>query len=205
MNTIYLFCAIVGGGLMVFSAVSAGMGHGHGDADLDFDSDTDASASDFDNGGQKGGFENLVAWIPFTSLRFWIFALGTFGLMGWVCTFFNLSKEPTIAIASGATGFAVGTTVSILWRLFTTKMTGDYIGANDFCGVEGRVLVTVSPNSLGKVRVTVKGDIIDLIAKNREGLTISQNANVVVTDFEDNIAYVMPLESLLEEQSQLPN
>jgi len=79
MFSVYLFCAIVGGVLMLLSLLTGQGDFDSGDiGDLDASPDLDA---DLDT-------DTFTFWseLPFLSLRFWVFGGGMFGITGLILT-----------------------------------------------------------------------------------------------------------------------
>lgn len=187
MLAIYLVAAILGGGLVVFSAI--GGIHGHGDADAGGDHGHDADAA--------GAF-----WLPFFSVRFYVYALAAFGILGASLTLTGTSAEPTRLVASSLTGLAVGVVASTLVRWLTRSDRSSAATHADFLGAFGRVTVPVRPGSPGKVRTSVKGDIIDLIALPELDEELEAGEEVVVLDMEDTVARVGRANRVLDEIRQ---
>lgn len=201
MLGLYIVCAIVAGGLMFVTAL--GSAH-HADVDGAHDVggiDTHTPAP----GETQGEFANdsifgaINVWFPIFGLRFWVYCIGTFGMLGTLLTLTKLTNEYNIAIIAGVTGIVTGYMVATLARLANKVLPGDSIGEHDFEGTSGRLLVAIAPGQLGKVRVTVKGDIIDLIAKSIDDTPIPKDEEVVILTIENNIALVQRLAAIMED------
>lgn len=184
MLALYLVPAIVGLGLIVLSALG-GMGHDldidHGglevDHHADFESDhTIEHASDF--------------WLPFLSLRFWTYLLGGFGGFGLLLTLLGVRTEPIRLLCSIAVGLVAGFGAAWIFRWLSRSQSNSSVNDQDFLGATGKVLVPPVGADPGKIRVEVKGDLIDLLATPLEGHTIGRGDEVVVVSIEGTRAVI---------------
>lgn len=182
--TLYVFALVVGGVLL-----GASMFLGGGDADGDAgDADLDADHGDLGDGGHDhadhglghghhgdadhpgvdaagaGDALGFLLW-SVVSLRFWTFFLAFFGLTGLALDGFGL-------VPPGALGpsLAVGTGLLVAWsamavlRRLSTGSSSSHATERDYVGKTARVLVPVGPSGVGKVRVRVGGQDVDLLA-----------------------------------------
>lgn len=191
MLAVYIISAIVGGGLVLASALLSHGDHdvhegslGHGDVHVDHDGDGQADAH---------------IWLPFLSLRFWTYFFAMFGLGGLLLGKFTDLQEPKIATFSAVTGVIVGTIVAYLMRLAKRLEAGSSVRTEDFLGRTGEVVVAIRPGSAGKVRVNLRGDIIDVIAIPNDGETLEIGSEAVIVTMESDRARVMSRAALLEE------
>ncbi len=214
MLALYIVTAIIGGGLMLLSAVG-GLGS-HADVSHDLGGGHDFGGHDVgghDVGGHDvGGHEGLEhgghgdhehggeggLWIPFLSLRFWTYAIGTFGILGLLLTLFSDAAEPGVGMTSGVLGFVMGLVAAYGYRLAQRSQTSGGVSERDFLGVEGKVLVATKPDHPGKVRVTVKDDIIDMLALSEGGKTIEVGEDIVVVAVEGDQVRIAKKGDILE-------
>lgn len=172
---IYIGALIFGGVLLVASILLGG----HGDVDADIDGDLElgvegpdvdvdaatdvatVSGKDFD----PGDAGDLLFFLK--SPRFYIFFAAFFGLTGVVFHVLELAPEMVTLFVSIAMGLVSGYGASWVMRaLFRTAGGGDKPIA--YIGTTVRVLVPVSSESAGKVRLHVDGRSIDLLASTDE-------------------------------------
>lgn len=188
MLLVYVVSAIVAGVLVLFSLFG-------GDHDHDFDADADA---DVDVGGHDVGHD---IWLPFFSLRFYTYFFAGFGFTGLLLHY--LTDTPAIVGAwmSGGVGLVVGLIVSILMRLLRVTETTTSATDKDVLGKEGTVLVAIRGSNPGRIRCTVKGDIIDFLATSELPETIDVGARIVVVAMENGRAQVVTRESIFEEEA----
>lgn len=131
----------------------------------------------------------------FLSTRFWTFALLAFGLVGALLTVFQLASPVAAGALAGGSGLASGLFASLVFRAL--RRTGAWTTASldEAVGTTGRVIVPCSKGRVGKVRVLVKGAMVDLLAMT-EAPEIEVGARVVVAAIEGGVAKVerAPLE-----------
>lgn len=190
MLALYVVTGIIGLGLIIVSAIG-GMGH---DLDVDHNIDIEHSVDidhdvDVDHGFDADHAHEVAhavsdVWLPFFSLRFWTYLLGGFGGFGVLLTLLGAGQEPTRMIASSIVGLIVGTGAASLYRWMNRNQLNSSVGERDFVGLVAKVLVAPQGNDPGKVRVEVKGDIIDMHAFPLEGHAIFQGDEVVVVSID---------------------
>lgn len=180
MLTLYIITGIIGLGLIVVSALG-GLGSDSdfsSDVDHDLDSSGDVEVSqdvDHPSAADAGDF-----WLPFFSLRFWIYFMGGFGGFGALLTFANVSAEPVRAISAGIVGLILGVGAAVMMRFLYRNQLDSSISDKDFVGTLARVLVSPVDSNPGKVRVEIRNESIDLLAIPLEGHLIQAGDDVMV-------------------------
>jgi membrane protein implicated in regulation of membrane protease activity len=129
------------------------------------------------------GDHDAPPWALVASLRFWSFALLAFGLTGTLLTIFGLAGVVFAAIVSSLAGVASGAFATTVIRRMTQKSPTSHVLPAEVVGKIGRVLVPTAQSGRGKVRVEVKGQLVDYVAASAEPL--DQDEVVVVEDYED--------------------
>lgn len=205
MLTLYIFCAVIGGGLILLSAFGGG-DHEHGvDSDHDISvhdvaHDFDASGADVDHevdGSHEAGADG--PWIPFFSLRFWTYFIGIFGGTGLLLTWLTNTAEPATGLLSAGTGFVSGLVAASLVRWISRNEADSTARDSDMLGLRARVTVPIREQQLGRIRTTVKGELLDILANAEEQKDLLEGTEVVIVGMENGRASVMPLDTLLEE------
>lgn len=185
MLTVYILSAIVGGGVV---AASAFFGHGH-EADLSHDV-----------GGHDGSVEGHAAdahlWLPFLSLRFWTYTVAVFGVTGLLMTLLTGASSGAVAAISTLMGVGSGLAVSGLIRFLSKNESDSSMRPDDIMGVRGKLLVGCTESSDGKVRLNVKGEIIDLLALSQTAASLPADSEVVVVSMENDRAIVVAADEL---------
>lgn len=213
MIFIYISCLVVG---MVLLGGSLLLGAIHGDADADHDVDADADADmdidadadadidadadgdldadhDADHGSGSGHDAVVDAagiWLPFLSLRFWVFTLCFFGLCGTLLTMIQSGTILT-GVVSSIVGLLCGTTAAfVVHRLGRMEATGDVPTKVEYIGKLADVLVEVAPESKGKIRLSVRNHKVDLIATTCDEEPLVSGKKALVVEFEDHVAVI---------------
>jgi membrane protein implicated in regulation of membrane protease activity len=163
------------------------------DADVDVDADADADADhhvdhqaphDHGHAGALGGFVAL-----FLSTRFWIFASAGFGLSGSLLTYATgVGATPTL-ITAVVMGLVSGLSAALAFRALKRTASAQVSHTTKAVGSIGRVIVPVGTTGVGKIRVEMQGQSVDLMAKT-SGVRIDIGDAVVVEEVEGEIAQV---------------
>ena len=186
------------GGILILSSIV--MGGGDGDADMDkdlsldkdisFDKDMDINVDDFDSDGTD--FDSM-GWLPFLSLRFWTFFTGLFGLNGIIMT--NLgSGETTTLVASGVMGVGLAYPIAYLFQYLKRNPVTSNTSSKSYEQEIAQTLLPMRPDGSGKIRISMSGELIDLIAQNPTNENIEQGQEVLIVEMKDGIALVSPIE-----------
>ncbi|HEY9657462.1 MAG TPA: NfeD family protein [Allocoleopsis sp.] len=214
MLSVYWFCFAIGG-VFVLLAVLGGVDGANFDAHFDFDSDIELASdadSNFDSDVEVSdpGDRPPVAlfqrprpspWLflqgMLKSLKFWTFGLCFFGLTGLVLSHLLLPAG-VVAIAAVIMGILCGAMVTGALQVLRRRQTDSLVRANDLVGLTGVVELPLSANSRGKVRLRVKGSVVDFIAYTEEPKEIAPGEQVLVVGMEQNRLWVVAAEKLVE-------
>jgi membrane protein implicated in regulation of membrane protease activity len=202
VGALYLGSLIIGLGILLMQvAMSTGKDVGAGgksvdfaaDADVDADHGADADHDHAHHGGDDvqpvGGPAGIVGL--FLSFRFWTFALAGFGLVGSVLHFPDLASPTLVLMSAIAVALVSGLGASSIFRALQSSSTNSGAEARELVGQVGRVLIP--PNSQGhaKVRLMVKGQMIDYVATSDEA-SLELGASVLVEELRGNQVHVSP-------------
>jgi membrane protein implicated in regulation of membrane protease activity len=202
MLTLYLICLAIGG-VLVGVSMFAGGDHGDADADADVDADADADAdgdadgdhetdSDHDGGGSV--VDGLSTVLPIASLRFWTFLLAFGGLTGALLTLLGLAGPVVTAVAAAVVGWASGFGITSAVRALKKDQISSTVSSDDCVGATGKLLLPVSREHPGQVRVELKGRVIDFVARTEDGSELPIHEQVLVYDVsDDGVAIVAPV------------
>lgn len=145
---------IVGGGIVALQLLLGGDdGHAHDGGD----------GHDHDGDGPPGGFLAIVS-----SLRFWTFACFSSGLTGVLLHYLKLAGPGLTAALAALMGISLGLTASFAFRALRRAETSSGLEERDTVGTVGRVLLPISKERRGKVRIDIKGQTHDLVATTDE-------------------------------------
>lgn len=192
MLTTYIVSALVGG-LLIIMSVLGGIHHG----DSDFHADGHTVDHGHDNSDAHEG-----PWIPFFSVRFWTYFATTFGICGLLLGQLVKTPEPTAAMLSGGAGLVVGLLVAYGMRALSRTDTDSSIAPKDLMGREAMVVVAIRGRDPGRVRVSVKGEILELLATSEEDFDLEAGSRALVVDMEGDKVKVMSYDTALEQLEQ---
>lgn len=200
---LYVFSLIVGGVLLAASILLGG----HDDADLDVDADVDADidadadadgALDKDIGLDEdvGGHGDLSGFLyTFLSLRFWTFFLAFFGLTGLTLDGLDLVSSQWLGLAlASAMGLLTGSGAVAVLRHLHADSSGAVAESRDYIGKTARVVVPFDGKAMGKVRVDIKGNQVDLLATGLEGEGYEGREEVLIVEMDGARARIARLE-----------
>jgi len=186
MGLVYVFALVVGLGILGLQAAMGGKGTGdaggdHGDAGGKPQSMSDGA------GKVGGGSFELVAF--FLSMRFWIFASLGFGMTGSLLHYLNLATPAVVFALAAVSGIGAGVFANIAFRLVMRSSVSSMADVTQARGTVGRVLVPVGKQKTGQIRVVLRGQSVDLVAKT-DGEDLARGDEVLVEDIDGNTAHV---------------
>ena len=200
MLPIYIGSLALGGVLIVASIV---LGDTDTDAGLDADASLDVNP-DLDIGLEGDQDAILVLkdpadaivdagiWLPFFSLRFWTFALASFGASGALLSVLGVGGFLAAGVSIGIGG-VIGTGAAWIFRqLQLVEPTGN-VGLLDLSGTEATVLLTVGPEKVGKIRLLLDEQYIDLPARTQGNTVINRDEKALILKTEQGIALIAPV------------
>lgn len=189
---VYLFSFALGGLLLLASILLGDKDSGHADAHLESDADAgQASGQGLDHGVPEGHGSLAGVFTAFLSMRFWMFFLAFFGLTGLVLDGLDLIDSSGLALGLAlGMGLATGQGTVAVFRHLSSSETSTAAGAHDYVGKSGRVLVGFGPGKLGKVRLTLKGTTVDVLATSDEPQGFASGDSALVIQMNDTTAVV---------------
>lgn len=201
MTAFYLVSALVGGALVLMSLLG-GAKELDGDADVeagDAEPHVDAGVGDYDKDFAKdlevdhGG----PLWLPFLSLRFWTFFLAFAGVCGLLVGWTTDVGELLRGVVAMGTGLVAGTSVAYMMRYFKRLQVNAGADTKRLVGLEAKVLLPLSAESEGKIRVSAGGKLIDLIASCDDAGTIPIGSDVLIISVDGGTAKVVSSDAVL--------
>ena len=185
MLSAYIVCLLAGGVVL-----GASMFGGH-------DSDSgDAHVGDAHGDGDHAGHHEWAARLPFLSLRFWTWGVTFFGLAGVALT---LGGTPASLIPVLAAAGGLGSGWGASWAL--GRLTRDAVGvlpeASSHIGREGKLLLPLRRGERSKIRLSIGGVEIDLLAETDLETEIPAPSTVLVVGMRGMTAVVEPTPAAL--------
>ncbi len=191
---VYLFAFALGGLLLLASIFLGGKDGGHDGPSAHADDAADAGPSNpsslaHDGAADHGGVAGLFS--AFLSLRFWMFFLAFFGLTGLVLDGLDIVQNTTVTLALAiAMGITTGEVTVYVFRRLAHSETSTAAGAHDYVGKSGRVLIGFGGGTLGKLRLTLKGTTVDVLATSDEERPFAVGEEALVIQMNDTTAVV---------------
>jgi len=211
MITIYLVSAGFGVALIAASVFLGGDDMDmDADSDLDFDVDADVDVDvdvDADVHADIGleadapgslelattqgadGVHSSGILVPFLSMRFWTYGLGSFGVTGAVLD--TLGQPLLVHLpAAGGLGLVLGYSAAWGFRALQGAVVDSTSHASKLSGLEANVLLPLGPDRRGKIRVQAHGQTLDLPADTREDRILAPGERVLIIAARNGIATV---------------
>ena len=199
----YLFSLALGGVVLLVSIFAGG-----GDSDVSTDTDADVDIG-FDGGFDKDfeldkdfGFDKDFGkidledvdgglWLPFLSLRFWTFGLGSYGMTGLLLHALENSFAFPVALV---TGISLGWIISYAFHRLKKSSVSSTTTLEQNSGQEGKVLIAVEKGKIGKIRIKQGGQLVDIPAQTYDNDRIESGEQVLILRVENGVATVSHLQ-----------
>lgn len=176
MIWVYLAALVVGAGILLLQAV---LGHEGADGmDADGDGVPDSPGHDGDSGAPL-----------LFSARFWIFLALAFGLSGALLTLFQLASSGVVLALAAGSGVVSGLFAAAVIRALKRGQVSSVVSAQEAVGRLGAVLVQCEKGRVGKIRLELRGQTVDLLAMSNDSLPVG--TRVLIEDIEGDIARVI--------------
>lgn len=196
MVPFYLFCLIIGGGLLLFSLVGP---FAEADAEAELDADADAADSP-DGPGAAWGVAR-----EFLSIRSLFYLLAGFGATGLLLeTLADVSAGVALAVA-GVTGVLAALMAGAVYGWVKRSESGLVPTTSDhLVGMPAEVVLPVLEGRRGKVRLVSGGRELEVLARlyGAEDAACPRGATVVIVDFEGDTALITPAPALPSDFSE---
>lgn len=186
MGLLYLFALILGLGVLLVQ-IGFGKLHDAGGDGAGGSHDHDPGRDTGTSGAHVDGDEGVVGLL--LSTRFWVFTLLGFGLSGSLLHYVtSVGPILTALIAAGA-GLTSGIFAALAFRVARTSSISSTAHASHAIGKVGRAIADCQKGGLGKVRIELKGQVVDFLATTDDP-QITRGEAVLVEDMKDGIAHV---------------
>lgn len=197
METVYWLCFAVGGVFVLLAMLGGVDGADFADHDLDIHVEEDVEWAETQERSPTSPFlPQRTPWYDLFSiiktLKFWTFTLCFFGLTGLVLSQLAVGLSPSlIAIVAVGMGVICGSLVAGSLRLLRRRQVDSLIRSSDLVGLTGIVEVPFDQTTRGKVRLLVKGSMIDMIANTDDAKFLQAGDRVLVVGTEQNRLWVV--------------
>ena len=173
LSAFSVFLAIAGAGL-IFLLISLFFGEIFEHFDTSFDHDLDLGGPSF--------FSPRVLSVFVTA----------FGGVGALATYYNLSPVPASGLGF-LSGVALSGLVFLFARFLYRQQASSEVRSSDLVGQHARVVVTIPAGGVGQVRCRIGEELVDKIARSRDGAPVPENAAVRVDEVLGEMVIVSKL------------
>ncbi len=170
MFALFVGLVVVGVGLLALQSFG-----GH-------DVDSDADLGTEHDSGHDG------PWFLLANVRFWAFACAGTGAIGTLGLKLTDTPPMVVAVVAALSGLTLGFLATWILRRLQKDDSTSLASVDTGRGRLGRIVLAIGEGSRGKVRVEIKGHLVDLVA--RADGPLEAGTEVVVTEIEGAEAYV---------------
>lgn len=185
MTTVFLFCAVIGGTILVCQFILTLFGFAGDDlhgSDIDVSHDVHGSGETASPDGHDAHGQHGSTWLfSIVSVRTLVAASTFFGLGGLLAE--SLAARPAIQLGSGlAMGFAAMLGVHKVLQLMHRLSEDGTVKIQRAVGLKGTVYVPIPANKLGsgKVHVNLQDRLMEYAAVTANGEKLATGAPVIV-------------------------
>lgn len=138
--------------------------------------------------GASSGIPTAVMWL--LSVQLWTYLLAFGGVTGLLLRTIANVAEPLAGLMS--LGVGLGTALGARTLLRRAAQPGDpgTTQLDRLTGSSGKVLIPAPAGSTGKIRLEVRGQTLDLLAKTSDGAPLVEGGEVIILDVRDGVAEV---------------
>jgi len=136
---------------------------------------------DFDGHGGPGFFSTRI-------LSVFVTAFGGFGAVG---TYYGLGTLGASGVGFGSGAFFALLIYAFARFLFTQQASSD-LHVQDVVGCQARVVVPIPASGVGQVRCQLGEQLMDKIARSRDGEAIPENVAVTIVEVLGDTVLVVP-------------
>ena len=194
MTNLYLF-SLVSGGIVLLASIFVGDRQIHNRCDTHFGSKLQGNLPPHRDRQNHIASKANALWAllaSLCSLRFWSFALTFFGLTGLVLGDLGLlCSDEHVSLLAIAVGLAAGLLAILMIRRLANSETNSASDERDFVGKVGKVLVPISTDNLGKIRITLRSGAVDVLASTDESEPFTVGEAALIIHMNDTTAVVV--------------
>ncbi len=178
MFALFVGLMVVGIGLLLLQSLG-----GH-----DVDSDADGILDDVETGHE-------APWLLLANIRFWAFACAASGTIGTLGLWLTDTSPAVVAVVAALCGLGLGFLVTYFLHHLQRDSSASMASMDTSRGRVGRVVLAIGEGGRGKVRIEIKGAMVDLVA--RSDAPLEAGTEVVVMEIDGTEALVTRIPSEL--------
>jgi hypothetical protein len=183
MNSVFMFCAVLGGTIIVCQFVLTLVGFGGGDADMDADLDDLAGGAHVESpeGHDAGGHHGSTWLFSVLSFRTLVAAMTFFGLGGLLAESMQAGRPAQLVVGLILGGAAMIGVHKIMQMFYRLSEDGT-VRIQRAVGLNGTVYVPIPANraGTGKIQLSLQNRLMEYPAVTANGDALATGAKVVV-------------------------
>jgi hypothetical protein len=158
METLYLYCAVIGGALLLVQLLLGLVGFGHGDLDAGHDADFHVEHETLHSEAHLEDADREVHWFAgMLSFRAITAALAVFGLVGvGLLRRYDPPRPAAAFVVALAAGFGMMYAIAWLLRYLHELRSDGTVRSEAAVGLSGSTYLTIPANKAGVGKVTLK-------------------------------------------------
>ena len=182
MFALFVGLMVIGVGLLLLQSFGGHAADGGLDADGSGDFSADASSIAHPS-------EHDAPWLLLANVRFWAFACAATGTIGTLGLWLTDTSRMIVALVAAGSGLAFGLLVTYALHRLQRDSSSSLASVGTSRGRVGRVVLAIGEGGRGKVRIEIKGALVDLVA--RADAPLEAGAEVVVIEVDGTEAHVV--------------
>jgi membrane protein implicated in regulation of membrane protease activity len=161
---------------------------GHGDGHTTDGVGTGNEGTAHEGDGMASGVPTALMWLM--SIQLWTYLLAFGGLTGLLLRTVAHVGEPVAGLSALSVGlFTAFSARTVMRRMSVTSESGT-LQEEQMIGSTAQVLIPAPAGGMGKVRLEVRGQLVDLMAKSSDGGPLAEGIDVTILDIRDGQAEV---------------
>lgn len=124
------------------------------------------------------------------SLQLWTYLLAFGGVTGLLLRWLAHVGEPVAGLCALGVGLGTGLAARKVMRKMTAIGDGGTVEQEKLVGASAQVLIPADAGRTGKIRLTARGQVIDLMARASDGKSLAAGVEVIIVDMKEGIAEV---------------
>ena len=104
------------------------------------------------------------------------------------------SGDTTTLVTSSVMGIGLAYPIAYLFQHLKRDSVTSNTSSKNYEQEIATTLLPMSPNGQGKIRISMAGELVDIIASNPTNESIAQGSEVLIVSMENGIALVSPMD-----------
>jgi len=162
------------------------VGHAHSHTTDGVGTGNEGTAHEGD--GMASGVPTALMWLM--SIQLWTYLLAFGGLTGLLLRTVAHVGEPVAGLSALSVGLFTAFSARAVMRKMSVTTESGTLQEEHMIGSMAQVLIPAPAGGMGKVRLEVRGQLVDLMAKSSDGGPLAEGIDVTILDIRDGQAEV---------------